>query len=503
MSAKMQQLRVTVVLALVLLPAAWTVASAWRRAGTPSGAPWQQSAILRRTIVQPSLTGVITDRDGVVLAQPILPEPRPGAPAGRQAIVISRPAGSIAGLIGAGTKEVLPIGVQGQLAAIDNDSSSSPLLRLLLGSPELAPRNASDVRTTLSVSLSRGVDGVLRTYAQTASAVVMEVPTGRLLAVVDVPGTDGLSDRWADHDGALRSLLPVTLPASTMKPATGEFLMTHGGNVHLKVFCDGRHCWRAHGVVNGLGQAIVESCNTWFIHQAAGIRFEMWRDFLLSLGLAYPAQPGLPAGDIVVPTPKVVALPWPLAVGQQVYASVVGLAAMYGTMVDVEGRRVTPRIIDSVDDLNLPLATRPVVLPPAVTEQMRKILWVDGRSGTAAVLNRVYVNHDAAGKTGTAQVDNQPNDAVFVAAAPWNNPKWIVAVTLRAGLHGTTAAEAAGRILNILVQETRPRKQETVASAPAGGHGPWRDGSGGRIPIGTEDPILEAWRIAGGQVTAR
>jgi cell division protein FtsI/penicillin-binding protein 2 len=456
-TVKSQRLHVTVVLVLILLPAAWTVWLAWRRAGVSSNAPWQQSAIQRRTIVQPSLTGVITDRDGAILAQPVIPKPAPGAAAGRPAMIVSRPAGSIAGVIGAGTKQVFPLGVQGQLAAINRDASPPRFVRLLLGSPELAPRNAPDVRTTLSVSLSRGVDGVLRAYAQTASAVVMEVPSGRLLAVVDVPGTDGLSDRWEDHDGALRSLLPVTLPASTLKVATGEFLLTHGGDVHLKVFCDGRHCWRAHGAVNGLDEAIVESCNRWFIHQAAGVRFQEWRDFLLSLGLAYPAQPGLPAGEIVVATPPGKALPWPYAVGQQVYTSVVGLAAMYGTAVDVEGRRVTPRIIDGVDGRNQPSAQRPVVLPPTVTGQMRKILWVNGRSGTAAVLNRVYVNHDAAGKTGTAQVDDHPNDAVFVAVAPWNHPKWIVAVTLRAGLHGTTAAEASGRILNLVVQEAARR----------------------------------------------
>lgn len=453
MSGKTQRLHVTVVLALILLPAIWTVWSAWRRAGTSSGAPWQQSAIERRTIVQPSLTGAITDRDGVVLAQPVLSKPPAGAAAAQPTMIVSRPAGSIAGVIGAGTREVFPLGVQGQLAALDRDPSPPRFVRLLLGSPELAPRNAPDVRTTLSMSLSRGVDGVLRAYAQTASAVVMEVPSGRLLAVVDVHGTDGLSDRWEDHNGALRSLLPVTLPASTMKAATGEFLMTHGGDVHLKVFCDGRHCWRAHGVVAGLDEAIVESCNTWFIRQAAGIPFQEWRDFLLSLGLAYPAQPGLPAGEVVVPSPKGKALPWPLAIGQQIYSSVVGLTAMYGTMVDIEGRRVTPRIIERVDGRNVPFAARPVVLPQTVTAQMRKILWEDGRSGTAAVLNRLYVNHDAAGKTGTAEIDNHPNDAVFVAAAPWAHPRWIVAVTLRAGLHGTMAAEAAGQILNLVVQD--------------------------------------------------
>jgi cell division protein FtsI/penicillin-binding protein 2 len=452
MSAKTQRLHVNVMLVLILLPTTWTLWSAWRRAGMSSGAPWQQSALERRTIVQPSLTGVITDRDGAILAQPVLPAPG----AGGRAMIVSRPAGSIAGVIGAGTKQVFPLGVQGRLAALDGYTSAPRFVRLLLGSTELAPRAAPDVRTTLSMRLSRGVDAVLRSYAQMASAVVMEVPSGRLLAVVDVPGTEGLSDRLEDHDGALRSLLPVTLPASTLKTATAEFLMTHGGNVRLKVLCDGRHCWRVHGGVDGLGQAVVESCNVWFIHQARGIRFQEWRDFLLNLGLAYPAQPGLPAGNIVVPTPQSVDLPWPLAVGQQVYASVVGLAAMYGTLIDLDGRRVVPRIIDAVDGRNLPLAARPSVLPSTVTEQMRRILWINGRSGTASVLNRVYINRDAAGKTGTAQVDGQPNDAVFVAVAPWAQPRWIVAVTLHQGGRGTKAAEVAGRILNLVAKPTLP-----------------------------------------------
>lgn len=442
------------VLALfIATPIAWTVAGMfWFGIGLPSPrVPWQPTALDRRVTAHAAIAGAVRDRHGVTLSEPALDT---GGTAGHNHVgmmIAVRPHGSPVGIVGAGTHLILPIGVQGQLLASNQRSSltfTRPFLAKVLGSPALAPPNIADVDTTLDAELSKAIDHILRAHAGVASAVVIEVPDGRLRAVVDVPGPNVTSDQLADSERGLRSLLPVNLPASTAKVFTGGFLLASGGHTSAAFACDGRHCWMRHGLVRGLEEAMLKSCNVWFINQARRIHFADWRAFLLSLGIAPVAQPGLPGSAIVLPTPPQTELPWPLAVGQQLYVSMVGLAAAYGTATDPEGRLVVPRIIDRVGGETIPMAPRPQVVEPTVTQTLRQILRANGVRGTGAVVNRMYRDRDAGGKTGTAQVDGRPSDAVFVAVAPWAQPRWIVAVTLREGRRGQTAGAVAGQILN-------------------------------------------------------
>lgn len=55
---------------------------------------------------------------------------------------------------------------------------------------------------------------------------------------------------------------------------------------------------------------------------------------------------------------------------------------------------------------------------------------------------------DVAGKTGTAQRPNQPDQSWYIVLAPAKNPQIVVAVTLeRGGFGADTAAPVAARIL--------------------------------------------------------
>ena len=52
------------------------------------------------------------------------------------------------------------------------------------------------------------------------------------------------------------------------------------------------------------------------------------------------------------------------------------------------------------------------------------------------------------GKTGTAQVGNGSNNAIFIAYAPFDNPEIAVSVVLEHGVRGINAANVAKDILD-------------------------------------------------------
>jgi cell division protein FtsI/penicillin-binding protein 2 len=52
-----------------------------------------------------------------------------------------------------------------------------------------------------------------------------------------------------------------------------------------------------------------------------------------------------------------------------------------------------------------------------------------------------------AGKTGTAQVDGQQDNAWFVGYAPADAPKIVVAIIIEEGLHGSSAATVATKLM--------------------------------------------------------
>jgi penicillin-binding protein 2 len=72
---------------------------------------------------------------------------------------------------------------------------------------------------------------------------------------------------------------------------------------------------------------------------------------------------------------------------------------------------------------------------------------------------------DIAGKTGTAERPGQEDQSWYIALAPYDNPKYVVAVTVeRGGFGADTAAPVAQGILNQLLH-VDPSKIDTVESA--------------------------------------
>jgi penicillin-binding protein 2 len=132
------------------------------------------------------------------------------------------------------------------------------------------------------------------------------------------------------------------------------------------------------------------------------------------------------------------------------------------------GRSVTPRLVKSVDGVEQPTgAGTPMGMNDNNLRKMRRAMYdvVNNRRGTAYKSRALGDAYRIAGKTGTSQVRNFQNErrrygrvlrnseldwerrdhALFVSFAPFDNPRYAVAVLVEHGGGGSTAAAPIAR----------------------------------------------------------
>jgi penicillin-binding protein 2 len=129
-----------------------------------------------------------------------------------------------------------------------------------------------------------------------------------------------------------------------------------------------------------------------------------------------------------------------LSIGQANNAQTPLSMARFYTALATDGRAATPQIV-------------------ARTPERQQILNLDAEQlkGIQMALADVVARGTAAGaqiqgltiagKTGTAQVNGQLDNAWFVGYAPANDPKIVVAIIIEEGLHGSTAARVATKLM--------------------------------------------------------
>ncbi|TML63392.1 MAG: penicillin-binding protein 2 [Actinobacteria bacterium] len=148
-----------------------------------------------------------------------------------------------------------------------------------------------------------------------------------------------------------------------------------------------------------------------------------------------------------------------LAIGQgELVVTPLQLANAYATFANggtVYSPRVAQRVLRDgkpVREIS-PVVAHRVSLPPAVRDPILQGLVgaVAGDKGTAhgAFIGFPYDRFPVAGKTGTAQVLNKQDTALFVAFAPADSPQYVVTVVIEeAGFGAQSAAPVARRILD-------------------------------------------------------
>ena len=368
------------------------------------------------------------------------------------------------------------------------------------------PQQGANVYLTIDARIQAIAEEAMRAVSR-AGAVVADPNNGNILAMVSVPSFDPnkfIPSIKAKDWEALRkdpahplvnraiSGLP---PGSTFKLITA-LAGLRKGLTNNKYSCGGGvsygdhffQCWVAskhytHGTI-GLSDAIKVSCDSFFYQygNAASIQSIDTMGKMLGIGEESGLQlSGEQSGNM--PGPEWMQLHHPqerwtqaqtanVSIGQgYTLVSPLQLAMSYVAVAN-GGTCYYPRLIDKVlyqdgtpvvDEQGKPVSFAPRLrsdlrreVTPEQIELVRKGLWKvvneDGGTGGRARLKNVQV----AGKTGTAQATDrgqEENVAWFVSFAPYDNPKYVVAVMVQgaSGHGGEVAAPIATRILERIV----------------------------------------------------
>ena len=363
-------------------------------------------------------------------------------------------------------------------------------------------KQGANVFLTLDARIQSIADEALRAVGRGA-AVVVDPNNGNILAMASVPSFDPnkfipsiKAKDWKalqkdEADPLVNRAISALPPGSTFKLIT-SLAGLRRGLVNNRYNCGGGvsygdhffQCWVAekhytHGTL-GLADAIKVSCDSFFYQygNAAGIQSIDTVGKMLGIGEESGLRlTGEQTGNL--PGPEWMQIHHPqerwsqaqtanVSIGQgYTLVSPLQLAMAYATIAN-GGICYYPRMVEKVlnqdgspvldEHGNVAVSQTPRVrwdlrkeLPPDQIELVRKGLWKvvneDGGTGGRARLKEVQV----AGKTGTAQAtDRGHKDTVawFACFAPFEKPRYVVAVMVQGGEHGgSVAGPVATRIL--------------------------------------------------------
>lgn len=358
--------------------------------------------------------------------------------------------------------------------------------------------SGGDIQLTIDAGLQNFTQA--RLGDESASAVVMDVRNGDVLAAVSSPSYDpnlfvtGISvpdfaslrenDHRPLHNKIVQGLYP---PGSTFKMVTllagleagvispGETFYCPG---HTTVSNRRFHCWKraGHGWVDA-AKSLRESCDVYYyeVAQKAGIDRISAMARKLGLGTQFDLEM-TSVSEGLIPDRDwkrerrgedwVVGDSLNASIGQGfVLASPMQLAVMTSRIAS--GLEVEPRLVRSVDGIARPSGVKgPLGLSRSLLDQVREGMFqvVNARGGTAGQSKFDMGGIKWAGKTGTSQVRNittaerargvtrnedlpweRRDHALFVGYAPYDDPKYSVSVVVEHGGGGSTAAAPIAR----------------------------------------------------------
>jgi penicillin-binding protein 2 len=408
------------------------------------------------------------------------------------------------------------------------------------------PTEGSRLRLTIDYDVQKAVEGAFTSLGYNGAAVVMDPRNGEVLALASVPSYDpnafsgGIdAATWtALRTDALRPLSDRAIqgrysPGSTFKMAVATAALEEGViTPDFKVTCRGAatffgrsfKCWKAggHGTMD-LRHAIEQSCNVYFytVGNMTGIdRIHKWASLL---GLGERSGIDLPnEARGLVPSQewkrRVRNEKWyagetiSVSIGQGAVSLTPVSMAVYISTIANGGTRVTPHLLQAVDDgrgwapVPPPEPKSVATLKPDTVRALRDGLFlVVNGVGTGG--NARLKGYNVSGKTGTAQVISLDggraakgrtqrdlrDNGWFVFFAPRDNPQIAGAVLAEHGEHGSNAALIARQALETFFakKEGRPLPPPLPAKDPP----PPR---GGDDPAPEPEPLRLDAPIAGG-----
>ncbi|MBV1895215.1 MAG: penicillin-binding protein 2 [Rhodobacteraceae bacterium] len=358
--------------------------------------------------------------------------------------------------------------------------------------------------------LQLSVDADLQAYVQarlgveSASAVVVDCETGDLPAIASAPSFDpnlfvrgiSVADYRALTENPYRPLANKTVqgtypPGSTFKMITAMAGLEAGIiGADDTVYCPGHleisgrrfHCWKraGHGHVD-LENSLKQSCDVFYYDLALKVGIDKISAMAKKFGLG--VRHDLPMSAVargLAPDrdwkKRNHGEDWLIgdtanaAIGQGfMLASPMQLAVMTARLAT--GRSIEPRLVKSVNSAEQPTgAGTPLDVNENHLRLVRRAMFAvsNDRRGTAYRSRIIEDGYRMAGKTGTSQVRNitaaerragvihnrdlpweRRDHALFVDFAPFDNPKFAVAVVVEHGGGGSVAAAPIARDITL------------------------------------------------------
>ncbi|MBC7824203.1 MAG: penicillin-binding protein 2 [Candidatus Parcubacteria bacterium] len=333
---------------------------------------------------------------------------------------------------------------------------------------EQKPTSGSDLRLTLDFKLQKAAEKALNN--QRGAVVALDVKTGAVLVMASGPTFDPnlftrkiSTQEWKDLQGQDHPFLNRSLqgypPGSTFKIVTtsagiqsGKFspsstLPTFSAiNIGGTLFHE--HGGAGYGTI-GFRDALAFSSNTFFYQVGMAVGPDEISKWGHRLGIGETSSMGLEGGSHgVIPTPeqkqKLYGEPWyggdtvSMSIGQGVVqVTPLELAVMVSAIAN-GGYRVKPHLM--ADQTNTPATVREATgLSPGTIEVIRQGLTAVVKEGTARRLSDGSIP-PTAGKTGTAEVIGQRDNALYVGYGPLNDPQIAIAVVVENGGFGAESA---------------------------------------------------------------
>ncbi len=318
----------------------------------------------------------------------------------------------------------------------------------------------------------------------TAGCTVVDIKTGKVLAVVTYPSYD--NNRMSGSVDAVyfnqlnndlsrpfynNATQALKAPGSTFKPITAvAALEEHAVTIDEKIECTGRYtevtnpirCWiypGRHGELT-IAEGIQESCNYFFAELAHRLSTDADGVYSTDTGLKliqkYAAMFGLDhtSGiEIEENSPSLSDMdPERSAMGQGTHAYTNVQLSRYVTALANRGSVFELSLIDHITE---PDGTMVQEYVPEISNQIQVAdsTWDTVQTGMRNVIALGSVRSifkdlevDIAGKTGTAQENARGNHAFFISYGPYENPEISVTVNIP---YGYSSAEAAAVAKNV------------------------------------------------------
>ena len=347
---------------------------------------------------------------------------------------------------------------------------------------------AENVDYVTAQSLGLAENGAL---CEAGAAVAMNPNTFEVLAIASYPTYD-LTTYNADYNVLLQDpARPLTnraidgfyAPGSTLKLGMAAIALQNGALTQSEyITCTGRyhntigcstyadtHSWGSIRVVD----AIAYSCNSFFCELGNRLGIQTMEKDLAKFGLGESTGLEIGGGSGILAGPTYrgeiqsseqwqPGMTWGAAIGQSDHQlSPIQMATYIATLCN-GGTRYTAHLLHSVyrfgsDEPSFVFEqSEETVLSRIEIDQsdldtvfagMKKMI-TETSFTNRWIANNGDIPVTVGGKTGTAQRGgDNPDNALFVAAAPYNNPDIVISVVLENGAHGYYSAITAARIL--------------------------------------------------------